>query len=75
MYSSEEQVLQALRAGASGYLLKDSATQELELAIRTVMRGETYLSPPVSKQVIEDYVQRICQEQKPTDEAPGQHHE
>jgi DNA-binding NarL/FixJ family response regulator len=68
MYSSEEHVLQALRAGASGYLLKDAATQELELAVRTVMRGEIYLSPPVSKQVIGDYVQRICQEQKPTDE-------
>ena len=68
MYSSEEHVLQALRAGASGYLLKDSATGELEVAVRTVMKGEVYLSPPVSKQVIGDYVQRICHEQKATDE-------
>ncbi len=68
MYSSEEHVLQGLRAGASGYLLKDSATQELELAVRTVMRGEIYLSPPVSKQVIGDYVQRVSHGHKSTDE-------
>ncbi|MBI3812146.1 MAG: response regulator transcription factor [Nitrospirae bacterium] len=67
MYSSEEHVLQALRAGASGYLLKDSATQELELAIRMVMRGEIYLSPPISKQVIEDYLQRVSHGEKSTD--------
>ncbi|TAK06659.1 MAG: response regulator transcription factor [Candidatus Manganitrophaceae bacterium] len=67
MYSSEEHVLQGLRAGAAGYLLKDSATQELEDAVRTVMRGETYLSPPVSKQVIGDYVHRVSLGQKSTD--------
>ncbi|MBI3804636.1 MAG: response regulator transcription factor [Nitrospirae bacterium] len=61
MYANEEHVLQGLRAGASGYLLKDSATQELEQAIRTVTNGEIYLSPPVSKQVIGDYVHRISQ--------------
>lgn len=68
MYSSEEHVLQGLRAGAAGYLLKDSATQELEDAVRTVMRGETYLSPPVSKQVIGDYVHRVSLGQKSTDQ-------
>lgn len=67
MYSSEEHVLQALRAGASGYLLKDSATQDLELAIRMVMRGEIYLSPPISKQVIGDYLQRVSHGEKSTD--------
>jgi DNA-binding NarL/FixJ family response regulator len=67
MYSSEEHVIQGLRAGASGYLLKDSATQELELAIRTVMRGEIYLSPPISKQVIGDYLQRVSHGEKSTD--------
>jgi DNA-binding NarL/FixJ family response regulator len=59
MYASEEYVLQALRAEASGYLLKDSATPELELAIKAVMRGDTYLSPAVSKQVVGNYVQRV----------------
>lgn len=58
MHASEEYVLRALRAGAAGYLLKDSAVAELELAIRSVTRGETYLSPPVSKRVVDEYVAR-----------------
>jgi len=62
MHISEEYVLQALRAGASGYLLKDAGTSELELAIHSVARGETYLSPPVSKHVISDYVRRVSGE-------------
>lgn len=56
MHSGEEYVLQALRAGAAGYLLKDAATGELELALRSVMRGESWLSPAVSRQVVEGYV-------------------
>ena len=56
MHSGEEYVLQALRAGAAGYLLKDAATGELELALRSVMRGESWLSPSVSRQVVEGYV-------------------
>jgi DNA-binding NarL/FixJ family response regulator len=62
MYLNEEYVWQALRAGASGYLLKDSADSELEIAIRAVAQGETYLSPPVSKQVISDYMTRADSE-------------
>lgn len=62
MHSSEEYVCQALRAGASGYLLKDSGTVELEIALRAVARGETYLSPAVSKVVITDYLQRTSEE-------------
>ncbi len=58
MHSGEEYVLRALRAGAAGYLLKDAATGELELALRSVMRGESWLSPAVSRQVVEGYVQR-----------------
>lgn len=58
MHANEEYVLQALRAGAMGYLLKDASVTELELAINAVMRGETYLSPAVSKHVVE-YVQRV----------------
>ena len=58
MHSGEEYVLQALRAGAVGYLLKDAATGELELALRTVIRGESWLSPSVSRQVVEGYAQR-----------------
>ena len=65
MHSGEEYVLQALRAGAAGYLLKDAATGELELALRSVMRGESWLSPAVSRQVVEGYVQRPGGEQTP----------
>jgi DNA-binding NarL/FixJ family response regulator len=57
-HSNEEYVCQALRAGASGYLLKDAGTSELDLAIKSVARGETYLSPGVSKHVIADYLRR-----------------
>jgi DNA-binding NarL/FixJ family response regulator len=59
MHQSEEYVRQALKSGASAYLLKDAAPVELELAIRAVLRGETYLSPAVSRGVVSDYVQRL----------------
>jgi DNA-binding NarL/FixJ family response regulator len=58
MHAHEEYVLQALRAGAVGYLLKDADTVELGLALRAVMRGEIYLSPAVSRQVVMGYVQQ-----------------
>ncbi|RRR76331.1 MAG: DNA-binding response regulator [Candidatus Viridilinea halotolerans] len=59
MYTNEEYVLQALRAGAVGYLLKDAATAELQLAIQAAVRGEMYLSPSISKRVLQDYIQLI----------------
>lgn len=59
MYTNEEYVLQALRAGAVGYLLKDAATVELQLAIQAAMRGEMYLSPAISKRVLQDYMQLV----------------
>jgi DNA-binding NarL/FixJ family response regulator len=59
MHTSEEYVLLALRAGAAAYLIKDSATSELELALKCVMRGETYLSPAISRQMVDGYVQRV----------------
>jgi len=62
MHADEEYVLQALRAGAAGYLLKDSDAAELELAITAVVRGETYLSPQVSKHVIADYLRLVGSE-------------
>ncbi len=67
MHANEEYVLQALRAGAAGYMLKDSATAELELALYAVMQGETYLSPRISRQMVEGYVQRVGAEQPATD--------
>jgi DNA-binding NarL/FixJ family response regulator len=59
MHATEEFVLQALNAGAKGYLLKDAGTEELETAVRTVAGGETYLSPLVSKHVVSGYLQRV----------------
>jgi DNA-binding NarL/FixJ family response regulator len=59
MHANEEYVLRALKIGVSGYLLKDAATTELELALKAVDRGETYLSPAVSKKVINNYLERV----------------
>lgn len=56
MHANEEYIHQALQAGAAGYLLKDAAPAELDLALRAVARGETYLSPAISKRVVEDYL-------------------
>jgi DNA-binding NarL/FixJ family response regulator len=65
MHQNEEYVRQALMHGAMGYLLKDAAPVELELAIKAVLRGDTYLSPAVSKGVLSDYVQRLRGDEKP----------
>jgi DNA-binding NarL/FixJ family response regulator len=51
MYADEEHLYMALRAGAGGYLVKDAAREELELAIRAVARGETYVSPALLRHV------------------------
>lgn len=59
MHANEEYVLQALRAGAKGYVLKDAETSELEMAIRSVVCGKTFLSPVISGKVIEDYLDRL----------------
>jgi len=58
-HANEEYVIRALREGVSGYMLKDSATTELELAINSVIQGKTYLSPSISRTVIDDYLQRV----------------
>lgn len=62
MHESEEHVWQALHAGAAGYLLKGAEVAELELAIKALSRGDTYLSPPISNQVIANYLQRTGNE-------------
>jgi DNA-binding NarL/FixJ family response regulator len=51
MHADEEYVRQALRAGAAGYLLKNADRSEFELAVRAVARGDTWLSPAVSKTI------------------------
>jgi len=59
MYSSEAYILDALRNGAMGYVLKSAGADLLVEAIRTVVSGRRYLSPPFSERAIELYVQRV----------------
>lgn len=56
MHSSSEHVFQALKAGAQGYLLKESAATEVIHAIRAVHAGRRYLSEKIGNQVIDDYI-------------------
>jgi DNA-binding NarL/FixJ family response regulator len=58
-HANEEYVIRALRSGAAGYLLKDAATAELELAISSVREGKTYLSPSISRTAIDSYLERM----------------
>jgi DNA-binding NarL/FixJ family response regulator len=58
-HANEEYVIRALRSGAAGYMLKDSATAELELAITSVSEGKTYLNPSISRPVIDSYLERV----------------
>jgi DNA-binding NarL/FixJ family response regulator len=59
MHSDSLFVTEMLRSGASGYLLKDCAFEELARAIRTVSQGKTYLSPSISGVVVDDYLHRL----------------
>ena len=58
VHAGEEYFQQALDSGAAGYLLKDADRMELELAIRTVMRGDIYLTPTVAKYTVDAYRKR-----------------
>lgn len=69
MHANEELVGQAIRAGASGYLLKNADSAELEFAIKAVIGGETYLTPAVSKQMMSNYRQLLTGNQ-PTRSTP-----
>ena len=59
MHSDEGYVLRALKAGAKGYLLKDSAEGDLIDAIKAVSDGKTFFSPEISRMLVEDYVREI----------------
>jgi DNA-binding NarL/FixJ family response regulator len=58
MHTNEEYVFQVLQAGAAGYVLKQSDSLEVVTAIRAALAGGSYLSPPISRTVIDDYVRR-----------------
>ncbi|MFX4262848.1 response regulator [Pelotomaculum propionicicum] len=59
MHSDKRFVAEMFKAGASGYLLKDSDFDELIIAINTVMEDNPYISPAVAKMVIKDYVKSL----------------
>lgn len=59
MHSDESYVLRALRAGARGYLLKDSAEPDLIKAVHVVAGGKSFFSPAVSRLLLDDYVRKL----------------
>ncbi len=59
MHSDESYVLRALKAGAKGYLLKDSAEADLIRAVHAVAEGKSFFSPAVSKVLLDDYVRKL----------------
>jgi two-component system response regulator NreC len=59
MHADETYILRALKAGARGYLLKDSTESDLARAIRAVAEGKSFFSPAVSKVLLEDYVRKL----------------
>jgi DNA-binding NarL/FixJ family response regulator len=65
MHTSEDYIARAVRAGVSGYLLKNADPVELELALRAALNREMYLSPSVSKQLVEDYARRLGPSDEP----------
>lgn len=60
MHANEEYVLQMLQAGASGYVLKQSDSSELLIAIRAALSDGAFLSPPISRVMIDNYVRRAA---------------
>ena len=59
MHSDEGYIARALRAGARGYMLKDSAEADLITAIRAVREGKAFFSPAISKMLVEDYMRQM----------------
>jgi len=59
MHSSRRFVTEILKAGASGYILKECLFGELVEAIQTVLKGGTYLSPRITGVIVKDYVRRM----------------
>ena len=56
MHADATHVRQALRAGVVGYLLKGAAVAELPLALQSVMKGETYLTPKISQHIVDGFL-------------------
>ena len=69
MYSDKQFVQGMIQAGASGYLLKDCAFEELVNAIRAVIGGNTYLSPGIAGIVVQDYLNKLTHDRSSADTA------
>ena len=61
MLSDEAYIIEALRAGAKGYLLKDSVDVDLIRGIKAVAQGKSFFSPAVAKVMLDDYVRRMAE--------------
>jgi DNA-binding NarL/FixJ family response regulator len=61
MHSDESYVLKALKAGARGYLLKDSSESDVMNAVRAVNAGKAYFSPEISRMMADDYLRQMEQ--------------
>lgn len=59
MHPDESYVLRALKSGAKGYLLKDSAESDLIRALHAIADGKSFFSPAVSKVLLDDYVRKL----------------
>lgn len=71
MYAAEDYVLAALRAGAIGYVAKFAAADELERALRAVLKGEHWLSPSISPHLLDEYLRGSRQPKAPTETETG----
>ena len=65
-FDADEYVFSALRAGASGFLLKDAAPEELIHAVRVVAEGQALLSPQITRTLIADYAARPASPRRDT---------
>jgi DNA-binding NarL/FixJ family response regulator len=66
MHTAENYVLEALRAGAAGYVVKDTAPEELAQAIRVVASGGQYISPGIAERIGAEMLQQVQQGSKNT---------
>ena len=65
MYDSEQYLFEALKAGASGYVLKSGADEDIVDACRATMRGESFLYPSAVNTLVRDYIERAASDEQP----------
>jgi len=66
IHNNEEYIFQSLQAGASGYLLKETAVEDLISAIHSAQKDDSFLSPGISKTVIDAFLRKTSKEREPT---------